>query len=107
MKRTMTTLTMLAAFAAVGMAQNNNSSNNSSNSSTTTPQQIMDDLRGCLDSKGVSYQLAPSMNSNELFLIIAPGTPNGHVQSCLVQYNHEAENTPGAPILVRAEFFDF
>lgn len=101
MKRTLTVLTMLTAFTAVGMAQSSNSNNNA------TPQQIMDDLRDCLDSKGVSYQLAPSMNSNVIYLIVAPGTPNGHIQSCLVRYNHDAENTPGAPILVRSEFFDF
>ena len=104
MKRTMAVLTMLTSFAAAGMAQSNTSNNNNN---TVTPQQLMDDLRSCLDSKGVSYHVAPSMSSNEIFLIVAPGTSNGRVQSCLVQYNHEAESTPGAPILVRAEFFDF
>jgi hypothetical protein len=101
MKRTLTLITILTGLAVTGMAQGNNGNNNQ------TPAQLMDELRDCLDSKGVTYQLAPSMNSNQLYLIVAPGTPYGLMQSCLVQYNHEANSTPGAPILVRGEFFDF
>lgn len=93
MKKIVTMCAFAVGFAVAGHAQSTNNNN-------STPQQMMDDLRDCLDSKNVSYSIAPSMNSSQVFLFVAPDTPFGKVNSCMQHYENARTSSSTAPEII-------
>lgn len=102
MKKILLTTCFAFAFAGAAFSQSPNGPGNGSvSTSQNCVNQSLDDLRNCLLSKNVSFNMIQSLNPMQMYLYIAPGTPQGKVTSCIMQYNNGTTNCPSAlPIII-------
>lgn len=74
-------------------------SNFAQGSMTFCAQDAVDGLSNCLMGNGVQFTIVYTGN-NSIYIVGKGNQPPGKIQSCIAQYNHDANDCADAPVII-------